>query len=150
MIGSIQFGLRLSAAPLFAIMLSSLGCGSDNGTSSHSSLLEYERDYCDMEASCIPRCSCLESECPCSSKTRQLECGQDYKDWVNEYTRQGEACKVTLLAWTDCITNASCGGVEIFFRGHPDGVLEGDPCASEYFELECNDFEPPIEYAFDD
>lgn len=136
------------SAPLICFLIFT-ACGSQYEAQSQSDPLAYKQSYCDMEASCIPRCMCDQGECFCDSEARVQECKADFPEWVGGYISQGEACKKSLAAWLSCITRASCPDVEIFFDGHPDGLQAGDPCASEYFNMECTDFEPPTEYNYD-
>jgi hypothetical protein len=105
-------------------------------------------EYCNTEAECIPRCLSGSGEAACDSDQRQNECREDFDDWYGGLTSQSTACAQTIDAWVQCISTATCGEVEEFFEAHPDGVSDSTPCSSEYFKMECIDFEPPTEYGF--
>jgi hypothetical protein len=112
--------------------------------------------YCVMEATCIPKCYPCPTDnglgtCSCSLPEVVKDCAQSCPDWANRYLDEDAACKASFSAWMDCITQVSCGDVETFFEKHPDGLVDGDPCAAEYFATahDCTDFEPRTEYSFD-
>lgn len=105
-------------------------------------------DYCAMETNCISECLCTdETNCHCSTPGHRASCLDECGEWLSSYDSDPN-CSPDFRAWIYCITHTTCEGVKTFFSGHPDGLVETDTCAPEYFAMDCRDFEPRTEYSF--
>jgi len=134
---------------LLVLTQGAFGCSQPEDTGQRSTPLDYENDYCDMEASCIPLCNSSAGYVPCTTKARSDYCHSYFQEWVDHFVMDGPDCVQSLMEWMGCVTTASCADVETFFRRFPDDLQPGDPCATEYLQAQCNNFEPLTEYEFD-
>jgi len=104
----------------------------DEGSQGREGTDSYCEDYCRMEAQCLI----------VSTQDGPDDCYSDCVRWKAGHRGCG------FDDWLGCVGVLSCEDAVEFFIAHPDGVGPQTPCAYEYEQMSCLDFEPRQEYDY--